>query len=70
MESAAAPLNPSSRANVHDDFLQLFKEEGLEDLAREVGILQNGQIPALRQYRKLSVVRRRTFDRRSFLFVG
>mmetsp|Transcript_4897 Transcript_4897/g.5649 ORF Transcript_4897/g.5649 Transcript_4897/m.5649 type:complete len:357 (+) Transcript_4897:282-1352(+) len=33
---------------VHDDFLRMFKEAGLEKLATEVGILCNGEIPALK----------------------
>jgi hypothetical protein len=50
--AAAAAAHASTAANIHDDFVKLFKEEGLEDLAREVGIFRNGEIPALKQYRK------------------
>lgn len=35
---------------LQDDLLQLCRETGIEDIAKEAGVIRNGEIPALKEY--------------------
>ena len=35
---------------LQDDILQLCRESGIEDIAKEVGVIRNGEIPVLKDY--------------------
>lgn len=50
-DSTANTVAPSNdMLHVHDEFLQLVRESGIESIAKEAGIVQNGEIPDLRDY--------------------
>jgi len=42
--------------NIHDEFLQLVRFSGIENIAKESGIIQNGEIPELREYSTNSTI--------------
>mmetsp|Transcript_25793 Transcript_25793/g.75222 ORF Transcript_25793/g.75222 Transcript_25793/m.75222 type:complete len:355 (-) Transcript_25793:137-1201(-) len=46
---ASPPRGMGTASSAHDEFLALFQEVGLEKLAQDVGMIQNGTIPQLRE---------------------
>jgi len=49
-DSSFETIPPSSSSILHDEFLQYVQESGIEGIATEAGIVQNGEIPVLREY--------------------
>lgn len=35
---------------LHDEFLQMMRDHGIEQIAKESGLVQNGEIPQLKEY--------------------
>jgi len=53
-DSSFETIPPSSSSILHDEFLQYVQESGIEGIATEAGIVQNGEIPVLREYTGLA----------------
>lgn len=38
---------------LHDELLQMCRATGIEDIAKEAGVIKNGEIPVLKDYMRM-----------------
>eukprot|EP01117_Protostelium_nocturnum_P008646 TRINITY_DN3102_c0_g1_i2.p1 TRINITY_DN3102_c0_g1~~TRINITY_DN3102_c0_g1_i2.p1 ORF type:complete len:365 (+),score=128.59 TRINITY_DN3102_c0_g1_i2:165-1259(+) len=53
-QNASQNQNEEEGESLHDEFMTLMRNNGMESIAKEAGVIKNGSIPSLREYNQSS----------------